>query len=87
LGSLPEPIPDGEVTAHGGRGVCFIVRPDREQLGQIATLIDSGAVRPAIADAIPLAKARHACERGLAGHTRGELVCCRSNAVTSRVVA
>jgi NADPH:quinone reductase-like Zn-dependent oxidoreductase len=57
------------------RGVFFIVRPDREQLGQIATLIDAGAVRPVIAPTVPLAEAREAFERGVvAGHTRGKLV-------------
>ena len=77
LVSLPEPIPEGEVAAHGKRGrrgLFFIVKPDREQLGTIATLIDSGAVRPVIAETIPLAKARQAFERGVAGHTRGKLV-------------
>jgi NADPH:quinone reductase-like Zn-dependent oxidoreductase len=54
--------------------VFFIVRPDRQQLGEIATLIDSGAVRPVIAQTVPLAKAREAFERGAAGHTRGKLV-------------
>ena len=77
LVSLPEPIPEREAEAHGKpgrRGVFFIVRPDREQLGRIATLIDSGALRPVIAETIPLSKARHAYERGVAGHTRGKLV-------------
>ncbi len=77
LVSLPEPIPEGEVAAHGKggrRGLFFIVKPDREQLGSIAALIDSGAVRPMIAETIPLAKARQAFERGVAGHTRGKLV-------------
>ena len=77
LVSLPEPIPEGEAAAHGGRsrrGVFFVVRPDREQLGRIATLIDSGAVHPVIAGTIPLTKARQAFERGVAGHTRGKLV-------------
>jgi NADPH:quinone reductase-like Zn-dependent oxidoreductase len=77
LVSLPEPIPGGEAAAHGNRsrrGVFFVVRPDREQLGRIATLIDSGAVRPVIAETIPLAKTRQAFERGVAGHTRGKLV-------------
>jgi NADPH2:quinone reductase len=77
LVSLPEPIPEGEAAAHatrGRRGVFFIVKPDREQLGNIATLIDSGAVRPVIAETLPLAKARQAFERGVAGHTRGKLV-------------
>jgi NADPH:quinone reductase-like Zn-dependent oxidoreductase len=74
LVSLPEPIPESEAAAHGRRGVFFIVRPDREQLGQLAALIDSGAVRPVIAETIPLAEAREAFERGVAGHTRGKLV-------------
>jgi len=75
LVSLPEPIPESEAAAHANRrGVFFIVRPDRQQLGEIATLIDSGAVRPVIAQTVPLAKAREAFERGAAGHTRGKLV-------------
>jgi NADPH:quinone reductase-like Zn-dependent oxidoreductase len=78
LVSLPEPIPESEGAAHGKRGgrrgVFFIVHPDREQLGKIAALIDSGAIRPVIAETIPLAKARQAFERGVAGHTRGKLV-------------
>ena len=77
LVSLPEPIPESEAAAHGKRskrGVFFIVRPDREQLGQIATLIDSGAVHPVIAQTVPLAEARGAFERGVTGHTRGKLV-------------
>jgi NADPH:quinone reductase-like Zn-dependent oxidoreductase len=77
LVSLPGPIPESEAAASGKRsrrGVFFVVRPDRKQLGQIATLIDSGAVRPVIAQTFPLAEAREAFERGLAGHTRGKLV-------------
>jgi len=45
LVTLPGPIPESEEAAHGehggSRGVFFIVRPDREQLGRIAALIDS----------------------------------------------
>jgi NADPH:quinone reductase-like Zn-dependent oxidoreductase len=78
LVSLPGPIPESEGAAHGKRGgrrgVFFIVHPDREQLARIAALIDSGAIRPVIAETIPLAKARQAFERGVAGHTRGKLV-------------
>jgi NADPH:quinone reductase-like Zn-dependent oxidoreductase len=78
LVSLPGPIPESEAAAHGKRGgrrgVFFIVQPNREQLGKIAALIDSAAIRPVIAETIPLAKARQAFERGVAGHTRGKLV-------------
>jgi NADPH:quinone reductase-like Zn-dependent oxidoreductase len=72
--SLPEPIPESEAAAHNKRGLFFIVQPDREQLGKIAALIDSGVISPVIAETIPLANARQAFERGVAGHTRGKLV-------------
>ena len=72
--SLPGPIPQGEAATHDKHGVFFIVEPNREQLGKIAALIDSGDIRPVIAEIIPLAKARQAFERGVAGHTRGKLV-------------
>jgi NADPH:quinone reductase-like Zn-dependent oxidoreductase len=74
LVSLTAPIPEGEAAAQSRRGLFFIVEPNREQLGEIAALIDSGAIRPVIAETIPLAKAREAFERGVAGHTRGKLV-------------
>jgi NADPH:quinone reductase-like Zn-dependent oxidoreductase len=77
LVSLPEPIPESEAAAQekrSKRGVFFIVRPDREQLTQIAKLIDAGAVRPVIAQIVPLAEAREAFERGVTGHTRGKVV-------------
>jgi NADPH:quinone reductase-like Zn-dependent oxidoreductase len=75
--SLPGPIPESEAVEQsklGRRGLFFIVQTDREQLGKIAALIDSGVIRPVIAETIPLAEARQAFERGVAGHTRGKLV-------------
>jgi NADPH:quinone reductase-like Zn-dependent oxidoreductase len=74
LVTLPGPIPESEAATYGRRGLFFIVEPNREQLGKIAALIDSGVIRPVIAETIPLAKARQAFERGVAGHTRGKLV-------------
>lgn len=75
--TLPDAIPEGEASTHGKdgrRGVFFVVEPNRQQLCEIARLIDSGAVRPVVAATIPLAQARQAFERGAAGHTRGKLV-------------
>jgi NADPH:quinone reductase-like Zn-dependent oxidoreductase len=74
LVSLTDPIAEGEAATHGRHGLFFIVEPNREQLGRITALIDSGAIRPVIAETIPLARAREAFERGVAGHTRGKLV-------------
>src|SRR5262249_58909923 len=69
LVSLTEPIKESEAAAHDRRGLFFIVEPNREQLGEIAAMIDSGAIRPVIAETLPLARAREAYERGGAGHT------------------
>jgi NADPH:quinone reductase-like Zn-dependent oxidoreductase len=60
--------------AQGIRSIFFIVEPSRTQLIQIAELIDAGRVRPIVGEVVPLAKARDAFERGLAGHNRGKFV-------------
>ena len=74
LVSLPGPITESESETLGRRGVFFIVEPNREQLGKIAALIDSGAINPVIAATIPLARAREAFERGAAGRPPGKPV-------------
>jgi NADPH:quinone reductase-like Zn-dependent oxidoreductase len=56
------------------RGVTFIVAPRREQLVEIASLVDAGALRPIVDTVLPLARARDAHERGRSGHTRGKIV-------------
>jgi NADPH:quinone reductase-like Zn-dependent oxidoreductase len=56
------------------RGVFFVVEPSRSQLVELARLIDGGHVRPVLEAVFPLAQAREAFERGLAGHHRGKIV-------------
>ena len=68
-----EPPPDPDRDAEK-RGVFFIVEPSRAQLVEIARLIDAGHVRPVLETVLPLARAREAFERGLAGHVRGKIV-------------
>lgn len=60
--------------SQGIRSVFFIVKPIRAQLIQIGELIDTGHVRPIVGEVLPLALARDAYERGLAGHNRGKFV-------------
>ncbi|HUI05375.1 MAG TPA: NADP-dependent oxidoreductase [Verrucomicrobiae bacterium] len=60
--------------AQGIRCVFFIVNPNRRQLSRITELIDAGHVRPIVGAVLPLAQAREAFERGLAGHNRGKFV-------------
>ena len=72
--SVAEPIPEEEPAKHGARGLFFIVEPNREQLEQMAQLIDKGLLKSFVAKVFPLARARDAFELGLQGHTRGKIV-------------
>ena len=50
----------------------FVVEPNREQLGEIARLVDDDALRPAIDSVFTLSEARAAFERSLASGKRGK---------------
>lgn len=52
----------------------FVVEPSREQLVQLARLVDDGSVRPAIDSVFPLAEARSAFERSMMPGKRGKVV-------------
>jgi NADPH:quinone reductase-like Zn-dependent oxidoreductase len=58
----------------GLRGANILVRPEPEQLAEIAALIDAGKLRPEVGEVLPLADARRAQELSEAGHVRGKLV-------------
>ena len=68
------PIPQEEGAVHGVKGVFFIVKPSRQQLTEIARLIDEGHVRPMVDTVFPLERAREAFEKGLSRQARGKLV-------------
>lgn len=50
------------------------VQPDAAELGEIAVLIDSGYVRPEIAEVFPLHEVDKAHRSNEKGHTRGKIV-------------
>jgi NADPH:quinone reductase-like Zn-dependent oxidoreductase len=52
----------------------FVVEPNREQLVQLARLIDGGELRPLVGEVFALADAREAFKRSLGGHRPGKLV-------------
>jgi NADPH:quinone reductase-like Zn-dependent oxidoreductase len=52
----------------------FIVEPKREQLIELGQLIDGGHIRPTVGEVFPLADARAAFARTIAGDTRGKVV-------------
>lgn len=66
----PPQTPTGaEIDAH-----YFVVEPSREELVEIARLIDDGVLRPAIDSVFPLSEARAAFERSMARGKRGKVV-------------
>lgn len=75
LVSVVSPQPSfEEAKAYDVRPVWFVVQPNREQLNQIAALIDASQIRPIIETVLPLSQARQAYEQGAHGHTRGKIV-------------
>jgi NADPH:quinone reductase-like Zn-dependent oxidoreductase len=59
---------------HGVRGEGVSVQRDAAQLTQIAALIDSGDLKPAVTTLLPLAGAAEAHELSETGHVRGKIV-------------
>jgi NADPH:quinone reductase-like Zn-dependent oxidoreductase len=57
-----------------GEGTYFVVEPNREQLIELARLIDSGRLRVAIDSTFPLSEATAAFARSLASGKRGKVV-------------
>jgi NADPH:quinone reductase-like Zn-dependent oxidoreductase len=72
--SVVKPIPASEFREHDARGLFFIVEPNRNQLEEMAKLIDAGSLKTIVAAVLPLARARDAFELGLQGHARGKIV-------------
>ena len=56
LVSIAVPRPPNREAGDGRKAIWFVVKSDREQLGEIGRLIDAGLVRPIISAVVPLAK-------------------------------
>jgi NADPH:quinone reductase-like Zn-dependent oxidoreductase len=65
----PQIPPEAEIDAS-----YFVVEPNREQLVEIAGLVDDGVLRPAIDSVFPLSEARAAFARSLSAGKRGKVV-------------
>jgi NADPH:quinone reductase-like Zn-dependent oxidoreductase len=61
-------------SAEGIQASYFVVEPNREQLVEIARLVDLGTLRPAIDSVFPLSEAPAAFERSLGPGKRGKVV-------------
>ena len=63
-----------EAEAGGVRALKVRVRPNGAQLGDLTQLVESGAIRPAIARIFPLAEAGAAHDLSQHGHVAGKIV-------------
>jgi NADPH:quinone reductase-like Zn-dependent oxidoreductase len=66
--------PQEKAVHYGVQAKSILVEPNRQELTEIATLIDEGILRPVVEAVYPISRARDAYDRGLQGHTRGKLV-------------
>jgi NADPH:quinone reductase-like Zn-dependent oxidoreductase len=60
--------------AAGVHATGFLVEPDGHALGEIARLVEAGAVTVEVEQVYPLAEAAEAQRRMASGRTRGKLV-------------
>jgi NADPH:quinone reductase-like Zn-dependent oxidoreductase len=71
LVARPDPA---EVRKRGIRGAGISVRPDAEDLAEIAQLIDAGKIKPIVTQVLPLSEAIAAQKQAATHHTRGKVV-------------
>jgi NADPH:quinone reductase-like Zn-dependent oxidoreductase len=74
LVSVAEEPPTDAAARRETVAVYFVVEPNREQLLQIATLADSGELRPMVGEVFDLADARSAFERSMSRDKHGKVV-------------
>lgn len=74
LVTIADSAPADTAARYGVRGVEFIVAPNRNELVEIARLIDGGALRPIVQETFALPDTRQAFERSAPGHNRGKVV-------------
>jgi len=66
--------PEERSAEYGVKGFSILVEPNRDELIEIARLVDANEVKPVVTGVFPLRQARDAYEKGLSGHNRGKLV-------------
>lgn len=75
LVTLSAPPPAGRADEYGVTAIFFIVVPNRDQLSELAAMVDDGRLRVDIAETFPLERGREAFESGRRpGHRPGKTV-------------
>jgi len=63
-----------DAEAHGARGVYFVVEPNKDQLVELARLVDVGSLRPVVGRVFPLSDTADAVLTQRDSHIRGKVV-------------
>ena len=71
LVARPDP---SQLEKYGIRGTGISVKPDADDLSELAKLIDEKKVRPIVTQTIPLSDGAKACVQAATHHTRGKIV-------------
>src|SRR5437667_5177944 len=74
LVSIVGPPSEDEATKHGVRSAYLSAQGGSSLLAELATLVDSGKIKPIVETVMPLSEARHAHELNETGHARGKIV-------------
>jgi NADPH:quinone reductase-like Zn-dependent oxidoreductase len=72
--SIATPRPPDRVVAGGPNAIFFIVRPDREDLREIASLLEAGQIRPIVSAILPFDRAPEAYRRDRRSTGPGKVV-------------
>ncbi|MEY2546392.1 MAG: hypothetical protein QOG48_1509 [Verrucomicrobiota bacterium] len=67
-------LDQAELDKHGIRGTSVSVKPNGEELTEIARLIDEKKIKPITSQVLPLSDAAKAQEQAATHHTRGKIV-------------
>jgi NADPH:quinone reductase-like Zn-dependent oxidoreductase len=71
LVARPDPT---EIKKREIRGAAISVRPDAQDLAEIAQLVDAGKIKPVVTQVLPLSEAIAAQRQAATHHTRGKVV-------------
>lgn len=74
IATLVSRLDPAELDKHGIRGASIAVKPNADQLGEIAKLIEERKLRPIVTRMLPLANAVEAAQQAATHHTRGKMV-------------
>lgn len=74
LVSIRDEPSEEKLEEHGVRAQRVLVRPEGQQLAEIAALIEAGEVRPVVDAELPLSEVNEAFALSEAGHIRGKIV-------------